>query len=409
MSNQWSVPALRGVLGDWVYYSALLTADDIARQIKPSHEIREAKALEDYLQRALKPRVQKIATYLFRRDSRFFNSVIIGIFDGLPRWAEFELKPGNGNRKVVESPELKESIGLLIFDGKEKMFAVDGQHRVEGIKAAYKKEAERLEHDQFPVIFIAHLDTTDGKVRTRRLFCDINKNAVAVSGGDKVIIDEDDLSAIATRRLYAEYPPFKRGKLIALTERKEMIEQDGEGRFTSLLAIYTTAKKLKRLFQKKRGTLESDPENVVAFQKIVARFFDFIMEHEPSLRKFFKEGTTSLESERRNNKNLFFRPVGLEVLARLYVHFQSRDALKDLAHGLKQIKFNNPGGIFDGILWSAGKISAGSKERTAATDLCLYLLGQLDEEHANDLIGRLRQITNKTDYQLPLRLNSAKH
>jgi DNA sulfur modification protein DndB len=258
------------------------------------------------------------------------------------------------------------------------------------------------------VIFIAHLDTPDGKVRTRRLFCDINKNAVAVSGGDKVIIDEDDVAAIVTRRVYAEYPPFKRGELIALTERKEIIEQGGEDRFTSLLGLYTATKKLKKLFRKEGGTLDSDPKNVVAFQRIVTAFFDFIIEQEPSLRKFFKEGRTSLEAERRNNKNLFFRPVGLEVLARLYVHFHAKTGLNDLAQGLKQINFNNPGGVFDGILWSAGKISASSKERTAAVDLCLYVLGELTPASASELHHRLFEITRKADYKLPPKLNLAR-
>jgi hypothetical protein len=38
-----------------------------------SKEIRESKALDDYLQRDLKPRVTKIVRYLKMRDSRFFN------------------------------------------------------------------------------------------------------------------------------------------------------------------------------------------------------------------------------------------------------------------------------------------------------------------------------------------------
>jgi DNA sulfur modification protein DndB len=221
MKNKWYVPALRGVLGDWVYYSTLMSGDQVSRYIIPSHEIREAKALEDFLQRTLKPRVNKIALYLRKRDFRFFCSIIVGVFDGLPSWAEFDLSGVAGLSQARNLTELRESVGLLAFSGNEKMFAIDGQHRVEGIKAAFSKDPERFQSDQYSVIFVAHLDTPAGKVRTRRLFCDINKNAVAVSPGDKVVIDEDDLPAIVTRRIYADYPAFKQGKLIAVSERSQ--------------------------------------------------------------------------------------------------------------------------------------------------------------------------------------------
>jgi hypothetical protein len=56
---------------------------------------------------------------------------------------------------LQEPGELKDTIGLLTFGGDEKMFAIDGQHRVEGIKLTYKKEPERVAGDQYPVIFVA--------------------------------------------------------------------------------------------------------------------------------------------------------------------------------------------------------------------------------------------------------------
>ena len=401
MKTTWYLPSLRGVLGDWVYYSALMKAEHISTRIKPSHEIREAKALEDFLQRALKPRVEKIATYLGKRDSRFFNSIIVGVFDALPSWAEFDLGKVAQKMNREDIDEVKESVGLLIFTGKEKMFAIDGQHRVEGIRLAYHKNRERIEADQYPVIFVAHLDTPAGKVRTRRLFCDINKNAVAVSEGDKVVLDEDDLCAIVTRRVYANYSPFKGGKEIAVTERKEVLDKEGKDRFTSLLALYTVTKKLKRLFHKSRGTLDFDPENVTRFEAIVTDFFDYTLEHEASLKKYFKQKRTTLAAERAYNRNLFFRPVGLEILARLYVHFSAKNTLSRLTLGLTRIDFQNPDGVFDGILWSKGKIYAKAKEKTAAVDLCLYMLGELNVKERQELLMRLREITKNSRYRLP--------
>ena len=401
MKKKWCVPCLRGVVGNWVYYSALMKPEQIAKRIMTSKEIREAKALEDFLQRALKPRVTKIASYLKRRDDRFFNSIIIGVFDGLPDWVQFDLSVLGEKLGVPEVTEAQESLGLLLFFGTEKMFAIDGQHRVEGIKQAFETAPEHLQKDEFPVIFIAHKDDAVGKVRTRRLFCDINKNAVAVAEGDKVVIDEDDLCAIVARRLYAEYPAFKNGAEIAVTEKKEQLTKDGQERFTSLLAIYSVTRRLKKLFKKPRGTLESESENVTAFQAIVTGFFDFVIQQEPSLKRYFKQHATTPAAERANNKNLFFRPIGLELLARLYAHFRAKNKIPTLAWGLKTLPFENPRGILDGIVWNSGRIEATGKARNAALRLCLYLLHETTKKEETELTTLLRELKKSPDYHLP--------
>ena len=401
MSSAWCVPSLRGISGDWVYYSALVNARHVSERIKPSKEIREAKALEDFLQRTLKPRVDKIASYLSKRDSRFFNSIIVGIFGGVPRWTEFDLSNVTEKLALKNLIELKETLGLLVFGGDEKMFAIDGQHRVEGIKQTFQKNPERLREDQYPVIFVAHLDTPAGKVRTRRLFCDINKNAVAVSAGDKVVIDEDDLSAVVTRRVYATYAPFKKGSEIAVSERKEVLVEKDKERFTSLLAIYTVCNRLKKLYKKPRGTLEAAPENVSTFQEIVCEFFTFVITYESSLNRYFRHGKTTLQAERENNRNLVFRPVGLEVLARLYTHFAARSTLAKLQYALEEYRFRNPGGIFDGVLWNRGRIEASAKAKKAGVDMCLYLLHELTPKEEAKLTGTMRELTKNIDYRLP--------
>src|SRR5262249_62366882 len=91
MSTIWYAPCLRGAIGDWVYYSTVMSANQIKARVMSAKDIREAKALDDYLQRDLKPRVQRIATYLRKRDNRFFGSLILGVFGGLPDWVELDL------------------------------------------------------------------------------------------------------------------------------------------------------------------------------------------------------------------------------------------------------------------------------------------------------------------------------
>lgn len=71
--EQLILPCLRGVLGDWVYYSSLMTAQQIAKYIKPVKDIREAKRLDEILQRDLKSRRTAIAKYLLMFSKVYLN------------------------------------------------------------------------------------------------------------------------------------------------------------------------------------------------------------------------------------------------------------------------------------------------------------------------------------------------
>src|SRR5699024_5656182 len=98
-------------------------------------------------------------------------------------------------------------MGLLDFPGNHKIFPVDGQHRVEGIKAALLEKPE-LKDQKIAVIFIGHKNDEAGKQRTRRLFTTLNRYAKPVLLDDIIALDEDDVVAITTRFLLEEYDLF---------------------------------------------------------------------------------------------------------------------------------------------------------------------------------------------------------
>jgi len=277
-------------------------------------------------------------------------------------------------------------------------------HSLQNPMVFHTLNPEAPQNDEYSVLFIAHKDDAPGKARTRRLFCDINKNAVAVAEGDKVVIDEDDLCAIVARRIYAEFVPLGCGSDIAVTEKKEQVSKDGKECFTSLLAVYSVCKRLKKLFKKPRGTLDNAPENIQTFQAFVTSFFDFVIKHEPSFKRYFSLKSTSVAKERVNNKNLFFRPIGLELLARLYTHFYTGQKLPKLATALKSISTTNPGGVFDGLLWNSGKIEATSKAKNAAFRLCLYLLDETTKKENVALLALLKELMKDPQFELPQKL-----
>src|SRR5690554_3177796 len=91
------LPCVRGQIGDWIYYSSYMSSSQIVEWLKPAKDIREAKSLDEELQRTLRARAREIAKYLFTRESRFFNSIVIGVYGGLPDWHEFLIE-----NKIIE-------------------------------------------------------------------------------------------------------------------------------------------------------------------------------------------------------------------------------------------------------------------------------------------------------------------
>ena len=232
------LPALRGVFGDWVYYSCLMSVIELSSRVSFATELHKSKKLSEYIQRSLKEsRQRKIADYLASQDQRFFNSLVVAVYGGSPEWYEAsELKAETSKVNVEEIPEnTRCSIGFLRLNGKEKLFALDGQHRLSGIKLAVEETAIPLE-DELPVIFVAHRKTNAGMERTRRLFVTLNKTAVAVPKRDIIALDEDDVPAICVRWLVERHQYFSEDK-IAFNETSNL-PVDDRSSFTSIVALY---------------------------------------------------------------------------------------------------------------------------------------------------------------------------
>jgi DNA sulfur modification protein DndB len=405
------LPCLRGVIGDWIYYSTLMTAEQISKWIQTAKEIREAKSLDEELQRDLKERTKQIAKYLLSDNSRFFNSIIVGVFDGIPDWREFDLsKAQEEYSDQFNSTYFKESLGLMVFNGDEKMFAIDGQHRVAGIQMAYKEihmkdvKDQILIDDQYSVIFVAHVDDCMGMKRTRKLFSDINKNAKPVAKKDKIIIDEQEISALVTRRVFAEYPHFNKGELIALSEGTNLDLGDTT-HFTNITNLYDVVKILQGLYKIPKGTNEWDEENIAKFKSIVFDFLNRIIDSKKEYRDFFISKTKTLTELRLNNAYLLFRPVGFTMIAKLFVEFVKREETTFFFNNIDKISYVFPDSPFDKIIWNNGKMDVKSGSQTLMVDLTLYLLGKYNKD-IDDLLRRLKDITKNDNIELPAKINT---
>src|SRR5690349_7985363 len=102
MSKKLLLPALKAHMGDWIYYISFLKMSDVAERIKPAQEIHPGKTLNELIQRKLKERSAQIKDYLLTQPQRFFNTLVVGVYDGKPEWFELEIQ----DNKYLASDDL---------------------------------------------------------------------------------------------------------------------------------------------------------------------------------------------------------------------------------------------------------------------------------------------------------------
>lgn len=170
-------------MGDRAYYSCLMSLREIASRVNYAKDIHSSQSLSDLIQRALEDkRSKEIAAYLRDTSDRFFNSLVVAVYDGEPLWHPLS----HVESRYIEQDHLElneetiESVGFLTLRGDEKLFALDGQHRLAGIKRAIDDRMLSSD-DEVSVIFLGHKNTSDGLAATRRLFTTLNKTARPVA------------------------------------------------------------------------------------------------------------------------------------------------------------------------------------------------------------------------------------
>lgn len=199
MSNKTLMPVFKRSVSDWNYYICTMQYAEIARQVGFAYELGGNTELGQLVQRGLTDRTKDITEYLLKSQHHFLGGLVVAVWGGEPHYTPL----------TMEDPEgmlvgLDQGFGVLTFDGTQQYFALDGQHRLRAIKDAIKKKPE-LGKDDICVLIVTHYDSKDGRTRTRRLFSNINRNAIKTGPAEDIALDEDDGYAILTRRLLEDH------------------------------------------------------------------------------------------------------------------------------------------------------------------------------------------------------------
>jgi DNA sulfur modification protein DndB len=316
MDNTTKIPAIRGKIGNTVYYTMNLTFQQIADLVKRiDSELHTSNSLKEEIQRSLSNNYIQIKNYILNRNDYFFDSLVLAVYDGDPKWTEVRYEINN---------DTYYNIGLLELSGQEKIFPVDGQHRVEGIKAALKQQSE-ISDETISVILIGHNNTSEGRERSRRIFSTLNRYVKPVRLGDIIALDEDDIVAIVTRELLETYPLFMGNKIKASNTKS--IPTSDKSTFTSLMTLYGCHLSLLNVFltdlNKRNYTTKQlkdylkyrpDENVIIEFTNYLTLYWNLMCNNFIEIESYVNKNEENAAEDMRSpttGGNLFFRPIGL--------------------------------------------------------------------------------------------------
>ena len=316
-------------MGNWTFYSAVMPMNELARRVNYAEKIHTNPGLSEIIQRKLSgKRADEICRYLTERPDRLFNSLVIAFYGGPPTWFSGSVTPSkslksNGSLDIEDSRESGAQFSVLQFIGTEKLFALGGQHRLSGIKAAQKKKLLPVD-DCVPVLFVGHSNTKSGIRRSREIFTTLNEEAKKVGVGDIVALDENNPAAIVTRMIVEGKTGLSDGK--GAYKQTEAINPDVDRKcITTIANIYYSLLNLfiKLHYQGKAirdiAALPRPEDGVIKdLFELAKRYFAAIGKCFPDFGRAMKATTDIADviAKNRHEKggHMLFRPVGITIL-----------------------------------------------------------------------------------------------
>lgn len=384
-SKRWVIPALQATMGDWVYYAAVVTLADVATRVTFAEIVHGAdRGINELIQRELDDRATSIANYLItQKKERFFNSLVIGLYEGNPDWYYASLETHNRIAPDQIPDYSLYALGLLSFDGSEVLFALDGQHRLAGIREALERQPS-LGRDLVTALFVPHDNSAKGLERTRRLFTTLNRYAKRVPTARLIALDEDDAVAIVTRRLILEHRLFFNR---TSTKSPKSIPRSDKASVTSIGALYDANDGYLRLdrnlpskrWKEYKRDRPSDADLATMFKRI-STLWTRLAAAIPAFRATMIGPPETPSSFRRKEDggDLWLRPIGTMMLIDTVValkraQFGEPDAVRRVA-SIPSALDEDP---WKDLLWDSTNhvMITHAENRRVGTALALHLCG----------------------------------
>lgn len=362
----------------------------------------------------------------FEDQDRFFGSLIVDIYTG------FDNVVFEPITKFVEQDKLAaahnialQNAGFLTLPGKERLIALDGQHRLLAMKLCLKGASAisvamlgnkkmtpqmmalephpELAEEEVSVIFVEH----ENNLKIRKIFNKVNKYARQTGRGQNIITSDDDVYASIARRLFAEGEVLhKIGKNELVNWSSNTLSQRSK-QLTTVSALYTIAETIS----KDRGwSAKVMPSDADAIEEVFEENTDFwkqLLEGMSVYREYLALTKLDKPISQLREDNLLMKPVTHMALAHVaYFAKQKGIEWSDVVTKLDKVDWSMDNSVWFNILVIPAKkkkVITGKESIRAAGLVILYMVMGDTMTHAeiNEVKEIIRNSTNGKSDQLP--------
>lgn len=414
---------IKAKMGSTTYYISKISAGELIDRVGIAKELPEWPDMtaEEKMQRECDIRriVEEIVPYVVEDPERFFSSLIIDIYSG------FDMIHFEPLSKIVKDlPHAyaipMEDMGFITLPGKERLIALDGQHRLLSLKIAIRgimgvpggtkpfpsmndlKPHPELADEELSIILVEHTNTT----KIRKIFNKINKYAKQTSRSDNIITSDDDTFAVIARRLISEGGPLAPVGDIDLVNWKSNTLSQRSKNLTTLSALYTIA---ETMLKDENFSSKVLPDSVCLEEayKTVADFWTTSLCKINAFSEYLSLTYDDKPVSKLREENLLMKPVTQMALA----HVALMAKRKSVQWGEIAEKLNRIDWSFDNDMWynilvigSANKKMITGKEsiRSAGAVISYMVMGDLLTNHEiNEVHQIIRNAKNDEKAKLP--------
>lgn len=414
---------IKAKMGDTTYYISKISAGELIDKVGIAKELPEWPDMtaEEKMQRDcdVKRIVEEIVPYVIEDPDRFFSSLIVDIYSG---YDEIRYEPLSAViEKIPEAYAVPmKDMGYITLPGKERLIALDGQHRLLSLKIAIRgimgvpagtkmfaainnlQPHPEIANDELSVIFVEHTNTA----KIRKIFNKINKYAKQTSRSDNIITSDDDTFAVIARRLIQEGGPLAPIYGIELVNWKSNTLSQRSKNLTTLSALYTIAETMLKEYRYSAKQLPSveDLDNAYAEAE---HFWTVALSQVNAFRQYLELTRDNKPVSALRESNLLLKPVTQMALAHVALMAKKKGiALESLADKLNQIDWS-----FDNKMWfnilvigSANKKMITGKDSIRAAGMVIsYLVmgDSMTRSEQDDTRQIIRNARNDENARLP--------
>lgn len=365
--------AQRAKLGSTVYYIAKMPVEELVNSVGLAIELPEWKDMtpDEKMQREpdINRVVNEICPYFIEDQDRFFGSLIVDIYSGFENMKFDPISKYVKDDITFAYDVSMQEAGFLSLPGKERLIALDGQHRLLAMKLCLKGNSAisavmlgnkkmtsqmlaleahpELADEEVSVIFVEHRDN----MKIRKIFNKVNKYARQTGRGQNIITADDDVYATIARKLFSDGGVLEKvGKNELVNWKSNTLSQRSK-QLTTVSALYTIAETLSKDKGWSAKVMPSDEDEIEEAFDENTEFWTELLNGMDVYQEYLDLTRKDKPISNLRDQNLLMKPVTHMALAHVaYFAKKHSAAWGDVVAKLNKVNWSMDNSVWFNIL-----------------------------------------------------------